>query len=112
MATLSDINISIATLRSLGYNDDDPAVRQLLQERDALIAQANNTDTPMFDTMIAGAKFPVTNEKKQCIIETVDALYDPNLSNDEKKEPALLLGNIQCGKTDTFENIIAPVSKV
>lgn len=107
MATLSDINISIATLRSLGYNDDDPAVRQLLQERDALIAQANNTDTPMFDTMIAGAKFPVTNEKKQCIIETVDALYDPNLSNDEKKEPALLLGNIQCGKTDTFENIIA-----
>ena len=107
MATLADIETTIKTLRSLGVKDSDPAMQQALAERDALIAQAATTATPMFDTMVAGAKFPLTKEKMDCITESVDALLDPNLTKDQAREPGLLLGNIQCGKTDTFENIIA-----
>lgn len=104
--TLAEIETTIKTLRSLGLCDKDPALQKALAERDALLAQANNTETPMYDTLVAGAKFPLTQEKKDCIAETVNAFLDPNLSKEEIKEPGLLLGNIQCGKTDTFENII------
>ena len=105
--TLEAIETTIDTLRERGYKDTDPILQDLIAERDQLLAQAASTSTPMFDTMVAGAKYPLTPEKKKCITETVDTLLDPNLSKDEQKEPALLLGYIQCGKTDTFENIIA-----
>ena len=104
--TLAEIETTIKTLRSLGLTDNDPVLKKALAERDALLAQANSTDTPMYDTLVTNAKFPLTQAKKDCITETVDALLDPKLSKEEVKEPGLLLGNIQCGKTDTFENII------
>ena len=104
--TLPEIETTIKTLRNMGLSDSDPVLQKALEQRDAMLAQANSTNTPMYDTLVAGAKFPLTQEKKDCITETVDALIDTNLSNDEAKEPVLLLGNIQCGKTDTFENII------
>lgn len=104
--TLNDIETTIKTLRDMGMSDSDPALKMALEQRDILLAQANSTDTPMYDALVAGAKYPLTQEKKDCIEETVEALIDSNLSDEEAKEPALLLGNIQCGKTDTFENII------
>jgi len=104
--TLAEIETTIKTLRNMGLSDNDPVLQKALAERDVLLAQANSTDTPMYDTLVTNAKFPLTQAKKDCITETVDALLDPKLSKEEVKEPGLLLGNIQCGKTDTFENII------
>ena len=104
--TLAEIETTIKTLRNMGLSDNDPVLQKVLAERDVLLAQANSTDTPMYDTLVTNAKFPLTQAKKDCITETVDALLDPKLSKEEVKEPGLLLGNIQCGKTDTFENII------
>lgn len=105
--TLAEIETTIKTLRSLGVKESDPTLQAAIAQRDQLLAQAAATSTPMFDTMVAGAKYPLTPEKMNCITETVDTLLDPNLNKDQAKEPGLLLGNIQCGKTDTFENIIA-----
>ncbi len=104
--TIQEIETTINTLRNMGLSDTNPVLQQALAQRDALLAQANSTATPMYDTLVANAKFPLTQEKKDCITETVDALIAANLSANEAKEPGLLLGNIQCGKTDTFENII------
>lgn len=61
------------------------------------------SDTPIYDTMKKHSAFPLTQEKCECIEGTVDDLLAdvPNST-----EPGLLLGRIQCGKTDTFENII------
>lgn len=62
-----------------------------------------NGETPIYTTLKAHSKFPVTQEKEDCVKGTVEQLL-ANVPNAE--EPGLLLGKIQCGKTDTFENII------
>ena len=83
-----------------------PVPAKLLEERDKLLRQANVTSTPMYDTMKQVAKFPLTKEKTDCIEKTVEKLLDDSLDATMAATPGLLLGNIQCGKTDTFENII------
>lgn len=62
------------------------------------------TPTPIYDTLVANYPYgDMPDDKKNCIEETVSKL----LENDEHaNEPGLLLGKIQCGKTDTFEDII------
>lgn len=77
------------------------------RQRDAFL-KANSTDVIVdceyiFSTLKKNSKYPVSQEKQDCVVETVDALLAdvPNAS-----DPGLLLGKIQCGKTDTFENII------
>ena len=78
------------------------------RQRNAFLAEQNaNTEVDdkeyIFSTLKKNSKFPVSKEKETCVRETVDAL----LSDVENaQEPGLLLGKIQCGKTDTFENII------
>ena len=68
-----------------------------------------NTSVPIndkeyiFSTLKQNSKFPVSQEKQNCVVETVDALLS---DDDNASDPGLLLGKIQCGKTDTFENII------
>lgn len=57
----------------------------------------------IYHTLIAHAKFPVTDEKKACVENTVKALLE---ETPDAKKPVLLLGKVQCGKTDTFENIV------
>lgn len=60
--------------------------------------------TPIYTTLLVESKHKVTPEQCACVEETVDEL----LSDDENAEdPGLLLGKIQCGKTETFERIIA-----
>ncbi len=96
--TLKDIDKTIETLEKFGL----PIDPKLIAERDALRAKPTS-ETPIYDTMKAHASFPLTKEKCDCIEGTVsDLLADgPNAT-----DPGLLLGRIQCGKTDTFENII------
>lgn len=56
----------------------------------------------IFSTMKAHNKF-MSSEKEQCVREMVDQLL---IDGPIATQPCLLLGNVQCGKTDTFENIM------
>ena len=56
----------------------------------------------IFSTMKAHNKF-MSPEKEACVREMVDQLL---IDGPTAKQPCLLLGNVQCGKTDTFENIV------
>ncbi len=96
--TLKEIDKTIETLEKLGL----PIDPKLIAERDALRAKPTS-ETPIYDTMIERAKFKITQEKKDCIEETVEELMK---EGPDATQPGLLLGKIQCGKTDTFENII------
>lgn len=63
-----------------------------------------NSEEPIYDTLVDKAKFKPDLNKKKCIFDTVDYLM-----SEEKgaEQPGLLLGRIQCGKTDTFVKIMA-----
>ncbi len=66
--------------------------------------QQIGTKTPIWDTLRANypyGEMPI--EKVRCVEEAVEELL---LDGEHAEEPGLLLGNIQCGKTDTFEDII------
>lgn len=106
MTTITDLEITIKTLLSTGRTENDPLIVGLKKQKLELEQQAQSTQTPMYDTLVQNAKFPLSQEKKECIEETVKEFINPKLSKEKNKEPGLLLGNIQCGKTDTFENII------
>jgi len=56
----------------------------------------------IFSTMKAHNKF-MSPEKEACVREMVDQLLTDGPT---ATQPCLLLGNVQCGKTDTFENIV------
>ena len=56
----------------------------------------------IFTTMKAHNRF-MSEEKEQCVRDMVDQLL---VDGPEATQPCLLLGNVQCGKTDTFESIM------
>ncbi|MDE5833834.1 MAG: Z1 domain-containing protein [Desulfovibrio sp.] len=61
-------------------------------------------DTPIYGAMLAHSKFPCSDAKKECVENSVDKLLSGG--DVDELDPGLLLGKIQCGKTDAFENII------
>ena len=61
-------------------------------------------DTPIYTTLVNNYPYgEMPEEKKKCIEDTVNQLLE---NGPKAEEPGLLLGKIQCGKTDTFEDII------
>lgn len=62
-----------------------------------------NSDEFIFSTMKAHNKF-MTPEKEKVVREMTDQLL---IDGPKATQPCLLLGKVQCGKTDTFENVIA-----
>lgn len=54
-------------------------------------------------TLRQNSKFPYSDDLVKCINDTVENLL---VDTPNAKEPGLLLGKIQCGKTNAFENII------
>lgn len=97
--TLEEVNIAIGALEDAGVPVPDWMARQKEE-----FLKAKSSDTPIYDTLLANYPFkPMDPLKKQCIEDTVRQLLEdgPNA-----EEPGLLLGKIQCGKTDTFEDII------
>ena len=63
-----------------------------------------DSKTPIYDTLVANYPYGIMpNDKKKCIEDTVSQLLE---EGERAEEPGLLLGKIQCGKTDTFEDII------
>lgn len=67
-------------------------------------ATVKDTDTPIWDTLKAHYPYgTMPQEKIDCVENTVKQLLE---EGEHADEPGLLLGKIQCGKTDTFEDII------
>ena len=101
---------AIAILENMGMQDTE-AYSDAITQRNAFIAAADaeevdrkiNDEEYIYSTLKSHSKFPYTAEKKKCIRDTVEHLLE---NGENATEPVLLLGKIQCGKTDTFENIM------
>lgn len=80
-----------------------PVTQEVLAEKARLEAKERIDENEfIFSTMKAHNKF-MSPEKEACVREMVDQLM---IDGPTTKQPCLLLGNVQCGKTDTFENIV------
>lgn len=77
----------------------DEALKRILNQRSSV-----NPNEHIYGTLQARAKIKVSPELDRCIRSTVHRL----MQNDPRaKDPGLLLGKIQCGKTNAFVNIMA-----
>ena len=68
----------------------------------AKAARVKKSATTIYNTLQANAKYPLTADKRKCIDDTVRQLLD---NGPHAEDPGLLLGRVQCGKTDTFVKI-------
>ena len=76
---------------------------ELLAEKERLEAMENlNSEEYIFSTMKVNNRF-MTDEKEQVVRDMVDQLMK---EDETAKQPCLLLGKVQCGKTDTFLSIM------
>lgn len=98
--TYKDINDYIEFLEMKGKS----VSAELIAERNRLKAlEAVDDAEYIFGVMAANNKF--MNPKKEKVVRD---MVDHLLEEDEKAtQPCLLMGKVQCGKTDTFESIIA-----
>jgi len=97
---------AIETVKALGMKPAAWMLKQLaaLEKAEQLAALVQDSDTPIWDTLQANYPYGLMpEEKKECVESTVEQLLEEGPHADE---PGLLLGKIQCGKTDTFEDII------
>lgn len=97
---------AIATLKAVGMEPLPWMLEQLkaFEESEIQESVVNDSDTPIWDTLQANYPYGVMpQEKKDCVENTVKQLLE---EGEHADEPGLLLGKIQCGKTDTFEDII------
>lgn len=97
--TYEQATITRDSLISLGL-PIPPEISQIIADYEKDI---ESSATPIYDTLKRHSKFPVTKEKEECVVGTVNDLLS---DEQDAANPGLLLGKIQCGKTDTFENII------
>ena len=104
--TLAECEAAINTLKTLGVDIPDWMEKQHHELKAAVKAKTvvTNSDTPIYDTLVANYPYgKMPEEKIKCIKDTVSQLLE---DGEHAEEPGLLLGKIQCGKTDTFEDII------
>ncbi len=104
--TLPECEAAISTLKALGMTVPDWMAEQHHALKAAAAAKTGiaNTSTPIYDTLVANYPYgKMPKEKVDCITSTVSQLLE---DGEHAEEPGLLLGKIQCGKTDTFEDII------
>lgn len=97
---------AIETLKAIGMDPLPWMLAQLkaFEEEETTKSIIKNSDTPIWDTLQANYPYGVMpQEKKNCVESTVEQLLE---KGEHAEEPGLLLGKIQCGKTDTFEDII------
>lgn len=97
---------AIETLQVMGFEPAEWMLEQLkaFEEAEKSNTAKDDSDTPIWDTL--KAKYPygvMPQDKIDCVENTVDLLLQ---EGEHAEEPGLLLGKIQCGKTDTFEDII------
>ncbi|MCQ2375020.1 MAG: Z1 domain-containing protein [Salinivirgaceae bacterium] len=96
---------SINDLKNAGMSDD---VITPLRKQLATLEGADNDEEYMYNTLRCNSPYPVvqphSSNMEKCVRNTVDALLQ---DCQNATWPVLLLGKIQCGKTNTFEQIIA-----
>ena len=73
------------------------AEKEMLEERERI-----DENEFIFTTMKSHNRF-MSEEKEQCVRDMVGQLL---IDGPDATQPCLLLGNVQCGKTDTFESIM------
>lgn len=97
---------AINALKMAGIPPMDWMLKQLkaFEDEEQRKAVPANSTTPIWDTLKNHYSYGVMpDEKKKCVEDTVSQLLE---DEEHAEEPGLLLGKIQCGKTDTFEDII------
>lgn len=96
---------AINTLKVIGIEIPEWMSKQLEAFKTAKEVQQKAVDeTPIWATLQANYPYgTMPEEKKNCVEDTVAKLLE---DGEDAEEPCLLLGKIQCGKTDTFEDII------
>ena len=87
------------------HDNDDPITEHLAaQEQRLRDLEKEKSKTPIYSKLEDISKFkPYSEVFKKCVNDTVEQLLD---NSENAKQPGLLLGKIQCGKTNTFVNII------
>lgn len=97
---------AIATVKAIGMEPLPWMLSQLeaFEAAEQNKAVVKDSDTPIWDTLKANYPYGIMpQEKIDCVESTVAQLLE---EGEHAEEPGLLLGKIQCGKTDTFEDII------
>ncbi|MBO5466229.1 MAG: hypothetical protein J6A02_02155 [Prevotella sp.] len=105
-ATKDECLKAIATLKAIGMEPLPWMLEQLkaFENSEKEVPVVHDSDTPIWDTLQANYPYgDMPQEKKDCVENTVKLLLE---EGEHAEEPGLLLGKIQCGKTDTFEDII------
>lgn len=104
--TKAECQAAIDTLLAIGLPVPEWMTQQLKDFEDAenAIKLAKKSGTPIWDTLQANYPYgTMPIEKQKAVEDTVAQLLE---EGPHAEEPGLLLGKIQCGKTDTFEDII------
>ena len=97
--TKEECQAAIATLKAMGV----PVPDWVMEQMNRFTINNSHKEHSVYDILREHSKFPYSNELVKCITDTVDNLL---VETPNAKEPGLLLGKIQCGKTNAFENII------
>lgn len=90
--------IAMAERYGMPVNDQVLAEKARLEERETI-----DEDEYIFSTMKVHNRF-MSPEKELCVRQMVDQLM---MEGPSATQPCLLLGNVQCGKTDTFVSIVS-----
>lgn len=94
----------LAELEKEEQERKEEEARKAAIQKDSSDEDFIDSETPIYDTLVYNAKFKPDVEKKKCIFDSVNYLMS---TEDGAEQPGLLLGRIQCGKTDTFVKIMA-----
>lgn len=93
------------TIRDFFINSGQSVPREILEKIAEYEAEERKYKAePIYGAMLRHAKFPPADEKKKCVSNSVSRLLSG--SGSDSLEPGLLLGKVQGGKTDAYENII------
>lgn len=104
--TLAEYEAVITEFKKIGVTVPADIMTEYEEKKREKLAReaARISETQIYSTLVAHYPYgKMPQEKKDCIENTVRLLMEDGPNSNE---PGLLLGMIQCGKTDTFENII------
>lgn len=103
-ANIEECLKAIQTVKALGMEPADWMLKQLERFKKGNTNKVIKSDAPIWDTLKANYPYgTMPKEKEDCVESAVSQLLG---KGPHAEEPGLLLGKIQCGKTDTFEDII------
>ena len=110
--TLAEWENAVKVLKDLGIEipkelaEQEEQLRRKAKIQEALTKQLEESKlkAPIFSKLEDCSKYkPYSDEFKKCVYDTVEHLLE---ETPEATQPGLLLGRIQCGKTNTFVNIM------